>query len=153
MSIDINSLSLEQVLPHRAPMILLDELAHFADEECTAIVNVSPESPFYDADKAAVPSWVGVEYMAQAVAAYAGVCEVQKGLPIRIGFLLGARKYKPARHFALGQTLKIHVQSLYQSDDGLAQFECSIADDAGVIVSAKLNTFCPPDPSEFLQEQ
>ena len=49
-------------------------------------------------------AWVGLEYMAQAIGAYAGYTARLRGEPVRIGYLLGTRRYecKPAK-LRLGQ--------------------------------------------------
>ena len=54
-------------VPHRGAMNLLDTVAHRDDLGIEARVRVPAEGLFMDA--AGMPAWVGIEYMAQAVAA------------------------------------------------------------------------------------
>ncbi|MGH8854711.1 MAG: 3-hydroxylacyl-ACP dehydratase, partial [Telluria sp.] len=99
-------------------------------------------------------AWVGVEYMAQAVAAHAGHTALQRGEPVRVGFLLGARRYAcsvPA--FAVGSLLRIHVRRALQGENGLGAFDCRIEDgrDGVELASATITVFQPHNVEEFLQ--
>jgi len=99
----------------------------------------------------------GVEYMAQAAAAWAGYqrhLKADEGGAARIGFLLGTRRYKCDRPaFRVGDVLRIHVQRLFQADNGLGQFECVISIDGAEAARANLNVFGPDDPEAFLNGQ
>ncbi|SDI76447.1 Predicted 3-hydroxylacyl-ACP dehydratase, HotDog domain [Ferrimonas sediminum] len=138
-------------LPHDEPMILIDELVSHQDNRLCCQLQLSETSPFYDAKLQRVPEWVGMEYMAQTVAALAGIEAHQQGRPVRIGFLLGTRRYtvhNPA--FELGKPYRITVERLYQDSDGMASFQCDIHQDEIAIASAKINVFQPNNVNEFL---
>ena len=83
--IDIHSL-----VPHSGAMSLLGRLLDADDESLRAEVRITPETMFCTDGE--VGAWVGVEYMAQAVAAHAGWCARLRGDPVRVGFLLGSSK-------------------------------------------------------------
>jgi predicted hotdog family 3-hydroxylacyl-ACP dehydratase len=90
-----------------------------------------------------VPAWVGIEYMAQAIAAYAGVMSKRAGDPVKLGFLLGTKRYNSnVAEFRAGSTLTVHVEKTIQ-DDNLGAFECNIQG-CGVEVTANLNVYQPP---------
>jgi predicted hotdog family 3-hydroxylacyl-ACP dehydratase len=141
-----------QLIPHEGDMILLDRvLAADLDTLC-AEVTIRPGSLFCDG--AGVGSWVGIEYMAQAIAAHAGYLDHLRGEPIKVGFLLGARRYQVAVPlFAVGAVLKVHIHHAMQGDNGLAAFECRIEDTAGgaVLANATVTVFVPNNVNEFLQ--
>jgi predicted hotdog family 3-hydroxylacyl-ACP dehydratase len=144
------------LVPHSASMLLLDRVTAADEETLQAEVAVTPHSLFAGAD--GVGSWIGIEYMAQAVAAYAGYHAARdshsggRGRP-GIGFLLGTRRYTASRGcFALGSILHIHVKRLLLAENGLGSFECFIDDGAERIASATLTVFQPPDPEMFLKE-
>jgi predicted hotdog family 3-hydroxylacyl-ACP dehydratase len=68
----------------------------------------------------------------------------QANLPIRLGFLLGTRRYySNVAAFSVGVRLTIHVEKILQ-DDNLGVFDCRIQGD-GVEVTAKLNVYQPPN--------
>ena len=66
-----------ELVPHRPPMLLLDRVLSY-DGECVVCETVlEPESPFVDEGE--VPAIVGIEYMAQTIAAGAGLSRARKG--------------------------------------------------------------------------
>jgi predicted hotdog family 3-hydroxylacyl-ACP dehydratase len=128
------------LLPHSGPMVLLDRVVAVDDESLCAEVRLRRDSLFCVDE--AVGAWVGLEYMAQAIGAYAGYRARRRGEPVRIGYLLGTRHYvcrKP--RFAAGSRLQIHVKRLWQGEDGLASFDCRIEDESGVLARAQLTVF------------
>ena len=144
--------AIEGLVPHSGAMVLLDRVVAADAESLCAEVAIRPDSMFCDG--AGVGSWVGIEYMAQAIAAYAGYRAALRGEPVKIGFLLGARRYQCQQPvFAVGQVLRVHVQRVLQGENGLGAFECRIADaatgaDAAV---ATVTVFQPNDVDNFLQ--
>lgn len=135
--------TLEELLPHAAPMILIDEVLEYSDNTLKARVLISEDSIFYERFKG-VPVWVGVEYMAQTIAALAGVRAKRAKEPVRIGFLLGARRYETTTAmFALGQALEVYVQEIFQ-DGSMGVFDCEIrSNQAELLASASLNVYLP----------
>ena len=88
-----NEESLEELLPHAAPMILLTGCEKESVEtEANAWVDVSPSSPFFDASIGGVPGCVALEYMAQAMALVVGFMRRRRGAPPKVGFVLGSRR-------------------------------------------------------------
>lgn len=149
----ISGYSLEQVLPHAAPMILLTQFIEAGDNFARCSVKIDEQSPFYNKDCAGVPAYVGIEYMAQTVAAYAGANGLARGEGIKIGFLLGCRKYQPViSQFDLGDELLVHVTEVINEANGLGVFDCTISRQQDVLVSAKLNVFQPDDHQAWLTE-
>ncbi|NQZ08538.1 MAG: 3-hydroxylacyl-ACP dehydratase [Algicola sp.] len=148
----MNSYSIEQVLPHRQPMILIDSLCQYDDESAICSVKITESSLFYDSSQQAVPSYIGVEYMAQAIAALAGADALDANLEVEIGYLLGSRKYQPTTAwFALGSDLNIHVSRLYEEDSGLRVFQCQIKHNSENLVDAKINVFLPQRAAQQAQ--
>ena len=114
----ITGYSIEQVLPHRPPMILLDNFIEAGADYAICTLTITEQSPFYDAASQTVPAYVGIEYMAQTIAAYAGASNLAKGGAVKIGFLLGSRKYQPTvTVFKAGSTLEISAQKLVMEKD------------------------------------
>ncbi|HEY0490518.1 MAG TPA: hotdog family protein [Telluria sp.] len=142
---------IRDLVPHSGPMVLLDRVLAADDETLCAEVTIRPGSVFCDGS--GVGSWVGMEYMAQAVAAHAGYLALQRGEAVKVGFLLGTRRYETSRPaFAVGSVLHVHVRRALQGDNGLGAFECRIEDAAGgVAASATVTVFEPENVDEFLQ--
>lgn len=140
----MNKYPIEQVLPHDHPMILIDALDSYTEESGTCSVTINQSSLFFDAQKQAVPSYIGVEYMAQAIAAFAGANALDEAGTVEIGYLLGSRKYQPTTAwFQLGSKLDINVQRLYEEESGLRVFQCQIIHQNDTLVDAKINVFLP----------
>lgn len=132
--------SIEQLLPHAGKMMLLDHVLTFDDESMTVQVTVRGDGLF--GDDSGVPAWLGIEYMAQTVAAHGGLMCRLAGKPLNPGFLLGTRRYHcNVSRLVAGTVLIVAVNRLLQ-DQGLGVFDCQATGD-GVTISAKLSVYQP----------
>src|SRR5471032_1042668 len=99
--------------------------------------------------EAGVGAWIGIEYMAQAIAAHAGWLAWRRGEAVKVGFLLGSRKYEASvPYFATGSVLRVHVHRVLQADNVLGAFECridigDIADGGTTVATATVTVFQP----------
>lgn len=143
------------LVPHAGPMCLLDRVLAADADTLTAEVTIHAGSLFFAADAGGVGSWVGVEYMAQAVAAHAGWLARRDGGAVKVGFLLGTRRYSTGSAlFADGQVLRVSVKMEMRGDNGLGAYACSIADTGNPgreLAGATLTVFQPDDVNEFLR--
>lgn len=152
MQIDFH---VDEVVPHAGVMSLLDRVVDCGDEWLVAEVTIGPDTLFVE--EQGLPAWVGIEYMAQAIAAFDGVSRRHRGLESVVGFLVGTRRYESSHgHFPLGSTLTIRVEREFQADNGLGVFVCGIraVGPGGDTLSADaaLNVFQPDDVDEFLEQ-
>jgi len=137
------------LVPHSGNMNLLDEIVDHGDDWLEARVNITSNSMFIEPN--GVPALVGIEYLAQAVAAYAGLQESKSGGKPKLGFLLGVRKYRSSIDcFPVGMSLLLKVHLVMQADSGLNVFQCFLTGD-GIEASGRLNVFQPEDAEQFLQ--
>ncbi|QRX84710.1 3-hydroxylacyl-ACP dehydratase [Glaciimonas sp. PAMC28666] len=157
-------------------MVMLDRFVAADEERLCAEVVIRPDSLFMGPD--GVGSWIGIEYMAQSIAAFAGHKGRLRGEPAKVGFLLGTRRYDVScALFPPGVVLWIVVKRLMQADNGLGSFECAIyeapryadrnhgltgetrpfdaiddtLDTAQVLVRATITVFQPHDVTGFLE--
>ena len=143
---------IRELVPHSGDMVLLDRVLSADTENLCAEVTMRANTLFCDG--AGVGSWVGIEYMAQAIAAHAGWLARGRGEEVKVGFLLGARRYQAAVPlFPLGAVLHVHAQHAMQGDNGLGAFECRIEDGASgaLLANATITVFEPENVNEFLQ--
>lgn len=141
---------IEQLIPHRGPIRLIERLIHADGPHVRAVATVPRQGPFCTA--AGVPIWVGVEYMAQTIAAWAGLRAQAKGLPPPLGFLLGTRRYScTLTHLPPGAELVIEANCEIIGENGLAAFDCRILLDRHCVAEAMLSVFQPPDAQAFLE--
>ena len=134
-------------VPHRGAMNLLDGVAHCDDHAIEAHVKVPSQGIF--ATDEGVPAWVGIEYMAQAVAAWSGARARDGGGSPRIGFLLGSRRYEAmVPTFAVGADLQVFAQCELMGENGLGMFDCRVEQGGRVLASGRLSVFEPPQDQE-----
>ena len=134
-------------VPHRGAMNLLETVEHCDELGIVARVRVPSEGLF--AADGGVPAWVGIEYMAQAIAAWSGARSRQAGGSPRIGYLLGSRRYEAAvPAFAAGLVLQVFAQCELMGDNGLGMFDCRIEQDGRVLASGRLSVFEPTGNQE-----
>ena len=137
------------VVPHQSPMSLLDTLESYSDNTLVSSLTIKEDSLFYE--ELGVPTWVGLEYMGQSIAAFGGVEARNKGRPVKIGFLVSSRRYEsPQSHFKLGSKLIVFVEKVINNPYGLSVFNCSITW-SDFIIQANLNVFLPDKVEEFLE--
>jgi len=143
---------IEDYLPHRGSMLLLDRL-WVSGADHAASEAVVREDGLFVCD-GLMPAWVGIEYMAQTIAAWAGARAKKTDKPVSIGFLLGSRRYESfCSGFACGDTLRTEVACELISDDGLGMFNCRILRDAVLLAHARVSVYEPEDGAAFLQTQ
>jgi predicted hotdog family 3-hydroxylacyl-ACP dehydratase len=136
------------LVPHSGPMVLLDRVISAGEESLCAEVRIRADSLF--CVDGAVGAWFGIEYMAQAIGAYAGYVARLRGEPIKLGYLLGTRCYECSRPvFTAGTLLRIHAKRILQSENGLGSFECRIEDESGQIAAATVSVFQPAGEVKF----
>ncbi|MDB6144089.1 MAG: hypothetical protein JWP80_3133 [Pseudomonas sp.] len=142
---------LAELLPHAGDMILIDQVLAFDEEQIQTRLQVRPGGLFNRPD-GSLPAWVGVELMAQSVAAYAGCQAREQGKPVQLGFLLGTRKFEcNVEHFPVGSELTVHALRSLQDDNGMGVFECHLTG-PGIQATARLNVYCPPQAADYLNE-
>lgn len=137
--------SVDDLIPHRAPMALIDEVVAFDREACTLTAAFSARREWSE-------SWAAIEYMAQASAALAGAMDMSDGCSDgpRPGFLLGTRKLELSLpRFEPGRRYLVAVTRLF-ADAESGSFECEIRDGETVVARATLSAYLPPDASAFL---
>ena len=141
----------EDILPHRGTMLLLDRVLAFDNEKASAEYTPRREAWYADAG-GNMPAWIGIELMAQTVAAHAGLLKRADGAPPKQGALVGTRRYSSTQPaFAAGETLHIQTKMIYRDASGLGAYECSIAAGGEKIASATLKVFEPDNFQSFLQ--
>ncbi len=140
---------INNLVPHQSPMSLLDTLESYSENTLVSSLTVKEDSLFYE--ELGIPSWVGLEYMGQTIAAYGGVKARNEGKPVKIGFLVSCRRYEsPLSHFKLGSKLIVSVKEVLTNPSGLSVFDCSITW-SEYLIRANINVFLPEKVEEFLE--
>ena len=140
------ALRLEDLLPHRPPMIMLAELISVdVPGVASAVPDTSPDCIFYDPALKGVPACAALEYMAQTMALVVGAEYRRRGIPPKVGFVLGTRRLEvKVATFESGKRYVANAKCVYE-DDEFASFECSVMDpDGATVATALLTAYQPP---------
>jgi predicted hotdog family 3-hydroxylacyl-ACP dehydratase len=135
-----------QYLPHRPPMVLVEEVLLIAEDRAHCRVRVGRETvlaPFLNAD-GQLPAWFGMEILAQTIGVWSGwhVRRLDNADP-RPGMLLGGRDYRcKAAAFPAGAVLDAQVR-LLMMDDKIGSFEGVIFIDGEWYAGGRLNIYQP----------
>lgn len=136
------------LLLHRPPMLLLDEVVGYSDEEAVTRVVIRPDHPF--ARSGGVPAHVGIELMAQSCGVFVGAHGQSRDEPVKFGFLLGTRRYETSDTiFRFGDELTVTVRVVFREGE-MGVFDCHIARDGARVATAQLTVFQPNDTATVL---
>lgn len=140
----------ESWIPHRGAMRLLDRVLLVDADQAVAEVDVPFDGLFVRDGQ--VPAWIGIEYMAQAVAAWAGGRARGRGGVPQAGLLLGSRRYEVrCDGFPCGAKLRVEARCELIGSNGLGQFDCRILMDGADVASARIAVLDPPEGTNLLQ--
>ena len=135
-------------LPHRAPMILLEEVVSVSAEQATCRSRVSLQgvlAPFITPENT-LPGWYALELMAQTVGVWNGWHTQQREASApALGMILGARNLTTTHpFFNLGDCLDIQI-SLLMQDGRMASFDADIVIEGVCVAQGRINTYQPND--------
>ena len=134
-------------------MLFIDAIKRVDGQRLRAVAKPKRDAWYADGD-GNMPAWVGIELMAQAIAAYVGYAKWRKGEPTRMGFLLGTRKYSVTIPvFPADTILDVVVDEVYREPSGLGAFDCFIELNGVRVAEATVKAFEPENPQQFLQTQ
>jgi predicted hotdog family 3-hydroxylacyl-ACP dehydratase len=137
--------ALPLLLPHAGPMRLLARVLSHDGAETVCAARPGESALFAGAD-GELPSWVGIELMAQCAAAHGGLLGRAHGEAPRPGLFVGSRRvvFRCAR-FAPEAELHVRARLALRRGDTLA-FDCAIDDPAGgaPLVEGRLNVLLLP---------
>nr|WP_298413066.1 hypothetical protein [uncultured Halomonas sp.] len=136
--------SIAPFVPQSQGMCLLDHIVAVDNDGLQADVTPNAESIF--AIDAGIPAWIGLEWLAQAVAAWAGWHARTHRQPPAIGFLIGSKRFETLHeHLAIDHTYRVSIHLDFRADNGLGHFQGEIQDDEGVrLAHGTLTVFQPP---------
>jgi predicted hotdog family 3-hydroxylacyl-ACP dehydratase len=142
--------SIEELIPHRGTMLLLDRVTGF--EGGLAVAEYSPREAWYSDESGNMPAWIGIELMAQTVAVHVALAKRMEGLPSKMGVLLGTRSYQSSvTSFAAGGMLRIRAELVLRDPGGLGAYECVIDFDGATFATAVLKVYEPDNFEIFVQ--
>lgn len=146
----VSDAPVETFVPHRRAMLLVDRLVEVGPSHAITELVVPADGLFVHEGR--VPGWVGIEYMAQTIAAWSGARHAAGGGTPRMGMLLGTRRYHAVvPDFAAGTLLRVEARLEFVADNGLGVFDCRILHGDAEVATARLSTFEPEDGESILR--
>lgn len=151
---DMNSKTEDAVqawIPHRGAMQLLSRIVAVDESSAVAQVDVPMDGLFVRDGE--VPAWIGMEYMAQTVSAWAGAREREAGSVVpKLGLLLGSRQFVARLSgYPCGSVLTVQARCELVADNGLGLFDCQIELAGKPVATARLSVFQPGNALEFIR--
>lgn len=144
------STTIEDFIPHRGAMRLVDELVDVDEDHAVVEATVPADGMLVHDGR--MPSYIVIEHMAQSIAAWAGARARREGRPVRLGFLLGTRKLElHCDDLPAGARLRMSVHCELIADNGLGMFDCRVEHDGELVAQGKVSVFEPTDAHAFLQ--
>ncbi len=143
----------EKFIPHSGKMALLDKIIKIDEKSVECSFNPIKAKHFCQRNQQ-VPSWLALEYMAQAIGVYVGWHDQKKGLPVKLGFLIGCRKLLLNEDFFIENGSYFVEAELFFKDENLGSFKCVIYanEREKVIAEGTVNVYQPNNIEEFLKE-
>ena len=142
---------IESYLPHRPPMLLLSSVLRCDEDNVWVLAKVDATAWYADA-QGRMPAWIGIELMAQAVAAHIGVLASQGHRAARPGALLGSQHYVMHQSaFVSAAHLEIQATSILSGESGHGAYACRIVAGAVCAAEAIIKVYQPDDFSAFLE--
>jgi len=138
------------LLVHRPPMIWLRAIENHDARETSALVEVADCGALRDPD-GGVGAHVAIEWMAQCVAAHAGIERRASGAAPTLGLLLGSRYVRFARPaYNANERFRVVAIRGWGDDRGAVSFDCRVEEFASGrrVAAARLSCFVPGDESE-----
>ena len=142
--------SIESLVPHARPALLLDRVVEAHGDVLVTETEIREDNPYCEGGR--VGAWIGIELIAQSIAALAGIEALKAGRPVRVGFLLGTRRYRASvPWFAVGARLRIEATREFQSEDGLGAARGRVlAADGRVVGEGVLTVYQPVRPEDVI---
>jgi predicted hotdog family 3-hydroxylacyl-ACP dehydratase len=133
---------IEHLLPHAGAMVLLDAMLAWSPGRARCRLVIRPGAPFVR--DGVVESVVGIEYMAQAVAACLGYEALVGGGGVRVGMIIACKRFDAyAEHLRVGDELLVDVEAL-QGNDTLSHFNCKLTRGDALFAECVLTLFHAP---------
>lgn len=144
------------LLPHSGHMVLIDRVTEYRADFVSVQAHIGSKHILLQ--NGVLPTTMGMEIMAQAIGAFAGIQALGAGEEVKLGFLLGTRKLNLfVDCIPVGTTLTATAHLSTQDPSGMGVFDCELCwtaapDDVrdtlpqdGLLAQAALNVYSPKE--------
>ena len=141
----------EKFIAHRGDMRFIDRVAEGEDGSVLAESDIDNGHIFFDEEIGGVPSWVGIELMAQTAGAWVGMEDLRNNREITLGFLLGAREFTAKTPVLIPGTYTSCVKIILSADSTMV-FSGKIKNAQGELIAhGDITAFRPDDLGAYLK--
>ncbi len=132
-----------ELVPHEPPMLAVGALVEWQSGQARCEMTV-PDDPWLSVD-GTVDTVIGLEYMAQGVAACLGQEAFSGGGGVRVGMVVACRRLELGRpRLRVGERLTLLAERVSGNDD-VSQFRTEARDARGAVVASALMTLVHAD--------
>jgi predicted hotdog family 3-hydroxylacyl-ACP dehydratase len=146
----VRKYSVEDLVPHRGIMRLLDTVQEIDDHHTLASAVIKDSWPL--ARDGSVASLMLIEVLGQAAAAWFGWQNLQQGKPLQIGYLVGV---KEARFHTIQVGVGTRIEARVDRGIGRQSFvvmEGTVRDRTNLLAEARIQLFVPDTSSGVFPE-
>lgn len=135
----------QELLPHRAPMLLLTRCGTITGETVTASCTIGQQCRLFRLPDGTFGSWLILELMAQTIGIYAGLKNRAAHRSPQIGFLLGTRRFTVTQGtLRQGDVIDLAATCIFYAQSGFpSQFDCRASLKGQEIAQANLTVYQP----------
>ena len=144
----------ESYLPHSGAMVLIDEIIEVGEDFIITKSIVKNHTEFCECVDSgdfganlALPTYKSIELMAQSLGIFRALNESGSGS--KLGFLLGARRFKILRPYIANWAI-IKVTLSMQDNSGMGVYDCEVFENDTLIATASISALNPND--DFLSQ-
>lgn len=128
-----------ELLPHRPPMIWLDEVVAHEQDLVRCALALRKEHVFLEQGQ--VEAVVSIEWMAQTVGVLVGLYDRRRSLSPRPGYLIAIPEAEFfVEQFQLGDLLSLQARRVW-GDETLGSFECQVERAGSIAARAQLSVY------------
>ena len=132
---------IKDLIMHSGNMQFIDDIIKITDHNIICQSVIKPHNPYWDHKSNCLPSWIGIEFMAQSIAIWSGYHYYISNQKIPMGLLLGTRNYNSYTHkFNLDETIIMQAELLIKNVSSAA-FNCSIHAQEHLLAESQINIF------------
>jgi predicted hotdog family 3-hydroxylacyl-ACP dehydratase len=129
---------IEELLPHRPPMLWIDEVTWHEGDAIRCSLRIRDQVFVADGE---VEPVVSIEWMAQTVGALVGLYDRRVQLAPRPGYLIAIPEAEFAvERFLVGDVLELHARRTW-GDETLASFEARVEREGTLAARAQLSVY------------
>lgn len=134
-------IGIENIIPQRAPMVMIDALEQWDDEGASSVFTIREEGMFVDEGKLQASGLV--ENIAQTAAARSGYLAYQAGRDPDIGYIGGISRLEVRFLPSTGTQIKTRIRILHQVLNATI-VEGTVTSDGQVAATCELKIFLNP---------